>query len=113
MGYGFDDRDHDGGNCTARTLADPTGAFLSALLYGGPFLAVTSFARRCLKSQACTAAIAALTIAFGIGQCIGPVLSGALSDGPDGVRGELWLSVGILTVGAIVGAFQRDLKEEC
>jgi predicted MFS family arabinose efflux permease len=95
----------------------PTGAFLSALLFGGSFLAVlaavTSFARRCLKSHAWTAAIAALTIAFGIGQCIGPVLSGALSDGPDGVRAGLWLSVGILTVGAIVGAFQRDLKEEC
>jgi hypothetical protein len=29
------------------------------------------------------------------------------------VRAGLWLSVGILTVGAIVGAFQRDLKEEC
>lgn len=42
--------------------------------------AVTSFARRAAKPHAWNSAIAALTVAFGVGQCIGPVLSGALSD---------------------------------
>ncbi|HEY4254636.1 MAG TPA: YbfB/YjiJ family MFS transporter, partial [Roseomonas sp.] len=78
-------------------------AYASSVLFGGSVLAViaavTSFARRAARPHAWTAAIAALTIAFGIGQCIGPLLSGALSDGPDGVRAGLWLSVAILAVG--------------
>ncbi|WP_414451970.1 YbfB/YjiJ family MFS transporter [Burkholderia sp. 22PA0099] len=88
------------------------GAFLSAILFGGSFLAViaavTSFARRAAKPHAWTSAIAALTIAFGLGQCIGPVLSGALSDGPNGVRVGLWLSVGILMAAAVIAALQPE-----
>jgi predicted MFS family arabinose efflux permease len=90
----------------------PAGAYLSAVLFGGSFLAVlaavTSFARRAVKPHALTAAIATLTVAFGIGQCVGPVLSGALSDGPDGLRAGLWLSVGILALATVVAAFQRE-----
>jgi predicted MFS family arabinose efflux permease len=90
----------------------PIGAYLSSILFGGSVLAViaavTSFARRAAKPHALTAAIAALTIAFGIGQCIGPLLSGSLSDGPNGVRTGLWLSVGILIVATIVAAFQPE-----
>jgi predicted MFS family arabinose efflux permease len=90
----------------------PAGAYLSALLFGGSFLAVlaavTSFARRAVKPHALTAAIATLTVAFGIGQCIGPVLSGALSDGPNGLRAGLWLSAGILALATVVAALQRE-----
>jgi predicted MFS family arabinose efflux permease len=90
----------------------PTGAYLSAILFGGSFLAViaavTSFARRAAKPHAWTAAIGALTISFGIGQCIGPVLSGALSDGANGIRSGLWLSVGILITATIIAAFQPE-----
>jgi predicted MFS family arabinose efflux permease len=90
----------------------PTGAYLSSILFGGSVLAViaavTSFARKAAKPHAWTAAIAALTIAFGIGQCVGPLLSGALSDGPNGVRAGLWLSVGILVVASVVAAFQPE-----
>ena len=88
------------------------GAYVSAMLFGGSFLAViaavTSFARRAAQPHAWTSAIAALTTTFGIGQCIGPVLSGALSDGPGGVREGLWLSVGILVVACMVAALQAD-----
>jgi predicted MFS family arabinose efflux permease len=94
----------------------PAGAYLSAILFGGSFLAVvaavTSFARRAFKPQVWTTAIAVLTVAFGIGQCIGPVLSGALSDGANGVRAGLWLSVGILAVASIVALFQREPMEQ-
>lgn len=94
----------------------PAVAYLSALAFGGSFLAVlaavSSFARRSVEPHALTAAIAALTIAFGIGQCIGPVLSGALSDGPDGVRTGLWLSVGILVAGILMAILQREPKNE-
>jgi predicted MFS family arabinose efflux permease len=90
----------------------PAGAYLSAILFGGSFLAVpaaaTSFARRAAKPHAWTAAIAALTVAFGLGQCIGPLLSGALSDGASGVRAGLWLSVGILALATFVAVFQPE-----
>ena len=88
------------------------GAYLSALLFGGSFLAVvtaaTTFARKAAPPRAWTAAIAALTVAFGLGQCIGPVLSGALSDGPAGVRAGLWLSVVVLMVATVVALLQRE-----
>ncbi|MCX4163024.1 MULTISPECIES: YbfB/YjiJ family MFS transporter [Paraburkholderia] len=94
------------------TWPTAAGAYLSAILFGGSFLAVvaavTSFARRAAQPHAWTAAIAALTVAFGVGQCIGPILSGALSDGPSGIRAGLWLSVGILTLSVVAAAFQRE-----
>jgi predicted MFS family arabinose efflux permease len=94
----------------------PVGAYLSAILFGGSFLAVlaavTSFARRAHQPHAWTAVIAALTIAFGLGQCIGPLLSGALSDGPNGVRAGLWLSVGILAIGTFVAALQPEPSKQ-
>ena len=90
----------------------PAGAYLSALLFGGSFLAVlaavASFARRAFPPHAVTAAIGTLTVVFGIGQRIGPVLSGALADEPSGLKAGLWLSVAISGVGAVVAAFQRE-----
>lgn len=87
-------------------------AYLSALLFGGSFLstitAVTSFARRAAPAEAWTRAIAALTVAFGIGQCVGPILSGYLSDGPGGVHMGLEVSAMILLASAVVIAFQRE-----
>jgi len=87
-------------------------AYLSALLFGGSFLstitAVTSFARRAAPPEAWTKAIAALTVAFGIGQCVGPLLSGYLSDGPNGVRRGLEVSAAILLASAVVIVFQRE-----
>lgn len=87
-------------------------AYLSALLFGGSFLstitAVTSFARRAAPPEAWTKAIAALTVAFGIGQCIGPLLSGYLSDGTQGVRTGLAVSTAILLASALAIAFQRE-----
>jgi hypothetical protein len=96
--------------------SEAAGAYLSAVLFGGSFLAVlaavTSFARRSAKPHAWTAAIAALTIAFGLGQCIGPLLSGALSDGANGIRAGLWLSVGILAIGTFVAVLQPEPSEQ-
>jgi predicted MFS family arabinose efflux permease len=87
-------------------------AYMSALLFGGSFLstitAVTSFARRAAPADAWTRAIAALTVAFGLGQCVGPILSGHLSDGPEGVRVGLEVSAMILLASAVVIAFQRE-----
>jgi predicted MFS family arabinose efflux permease len=89
-------------------------AYLSAALFGGSFLstitAVTSFARRAAPPEAWTRAIAALTVAFGAGQCIGPILSGYLSDGPNGVRAGLQISAAILLTAAVVISFQRERR---
>jgi predicted MFS family arabinose efflux permease len=90
-------------------------AYLSALIFGGSFLsvitAVTSFVRRAAPPEAWTKAIAALTVAFGIGQCVGPTLSGYLSDGPTGVRLGLKVSVAILVASATLIAFQRERRD--
>ncbi len=87
------------------------GAFASAVLFGGSFLtvptAVTAFARRAHDPHHWTVVIAALTVAFALGQCLGPVLAGVLSDGPGGVRAGLTLSVVILAAGALLAAAQR------
>ncbi|QEI06913.1 YbfB/YjiJ family MFS transporter [Pigmentiphaga aceris] len=100
------------GAVVALVWPGPVGAYLSALLFGGSFLAVVAsaaaFARKSAPPQSWTAAIGAMTIAFGLGQCIGPVLSGLLSDGPSGVRAGLWVSVGILMVGVMVAAWQPE-----
>lgn len=87
-------------------------ALLSALLFGGSFLnvvaAVTAIARRVLPPHAWTGGIAALTVVFAIGQCVGPVLSGVLSDRSGGVRLGLALSAGLLLLGAVIALGQGD-----
>ena len=94
----------------------PGAAYLSAILFGGSFLsvvaAVTAFARKAARPHAWTAVIAAFTVVFGLGQSVGPILSGALSDGPSGIRSGLWLSVGLLAAGSIVAVFQGEPSAE-
>lgn len=89
-------------------------AFASAVVFGGSFLsvvtAVTDLARRMVPEHAVTAAIVALTTAFALGQCAGPILAGVLSDGPSGVRAGLTLSVAILAAGALVSLAQRERR---
>lgn len=89
-----------------------TTAFASAALFGGAFLAViaavTSFARRNSPPHAWTAAIGALTVSFGLGQCLGPIVSGALSDLAGGVEFGLTISISLLAVAALVGIAQKE-----
>lgn len=84
---------------------------LSAVLFGASFLtvvtAITLVARRSLLPHHWTPAIAALTVAFALGQCTGPILAGVLSDGPAGLRIGLGLSPGVLAAGALVALAQR------
>ncbi len=87
-------------------VSHSSGAALgSALLFGGSFLsvvtAVTSVVRRTVQPHHWTGAIAGLTVAFALGQCLGPILAGVLSDGPAGLRLGLEVSVGVLFVGTL------------
>jgi predicted MFS family arabinose efflux permease len=85
-------------------------ALVSAALFGASFLAVviatTAVARRSLAQHHWTPAIGTLTVAFAAGQCFGPVLAGALSDGAAGLRLGLWLSAGVLAAGAVIALAQ-------
>lgn len=74
--------------------------YASAALFGVAFLAVvasvTHVARTALPPAEWTAAIAALTIGFALGQCAGPLLSGVLADRSGGIEAGLVLSAAIL-----------------
>jgi predicted MFS family arabinose efflux permease len=88
-------------------------ALLSAVLFGATVMAVpsaaTAFVRKSQPEAAWTAALGRLTVIFGLGQCLGPLLSGALSDTSSaGIRTGLSVSAGILLAGALAAAFQAE-----
>ncbi|GAA1707306.1 YbfB/YjiJ family MFS transporter [Fodinicola feengrottensis] len=83
----------------------PVAWFGSAVLFGGSFLtvvtAITGCAQQMLPPDRWAAAIAALTIAFAIGQCVGPVLAGTLSDRVGGVPAGLAIGAALLGVSTL------------
>lgn len=85
-------------------------AYSSAVIFGGSFLStpasVAGCARQLLPQRYWTNAVAALTVIFALGQCIGPVLAGAVSDGPDGVRAGLLLGAGLLAASVFTTVLQ-------
>lgn len=88
----------------------PEIVMVSAALFGGSFLsvvtAITAVARRSLKSHHFTPAIAGLTVAFALGQTLGPVLTGIISSGSGGLSIGLGASGGLLIIGAFVSLAQ-------
>lgn len=84
----------------------------SAALFGCSFFAVvaatTAFVRRNVPKRAWPSAIGRLTVAFGLGQTIGPVATGWLSDWRGSLTDGLWVSAGLLLVAALIGWRQRD-----
>lgn len=93
-------------------IATRPAVFASAVLFGGSFLivptSVTAFVRKAAPPRMWTAAIAALTVVFAIGQCIGPWLSGVVSDTSYGVAGGLLLSGAVLAGAALIALLQRE-----
>lgn len=91
-------------------------AIASAIIFGGSFMAgptaVTVLARRMLPAHAWTSGIALLTVAFSVGQAVGPLVSGLLSDSSGGIAKGLWLSVVLLAVSAAVALIQRERTVE-
>jgi predicted MFS family arabinose efflux permease len=86
---------------------------LSALVFGIAFFAVvtstTAFVRFNYPPAAWPTAIAAMTISFGIGQTVGPVMVGAITDAMGSLSYALNVSAAMLVLGAILSAFQRRL----
>jgi MFS family permease len=86
---------------------------ISALVFGVAFFAVvgstTAFVRYNYPPVAWPKGIAAMTIAFGIGQTLGPIAVGAITDAMGSLSYALNVSAAMLAVGAIAAAFQPRL----
>src|SRR5690606_23139855 len=93
--------------------AGPAGVAVSAVLFGGSFLAVvsviTEVLRRALDERAWAAGIALFTVAFSAGQMLGPILSGALSDRTGTLSSGFAGSAVVLAVSAGVAVLQNDV----
>src|SRR6202161_4992511 len=89
---------------------------LSALVFGVSFFAVvastTAFVRFNSPPSAWPKGIAAMTIAFGIGQTLGPTAVGAVTDAFGSLSYALNVSAALLVLGAILVAFQRRLAQK-
>jgi predicted MFS family arabinose efflux permease len=87
----------------------------SALVFGIAFFAVvgstTAFVRFNYPPSAWPKGIAAMTIAFGIGQTLGPTAVGAVTDAFGSLSYALNVSAAMLAVGAIAAAFQGKLPK--
>jgi predicted MFS family arabinose efflux permease/nucleotide-binding universal stress UspA family protein len=87
-------------------------ALVSAVVFGAGFMAgptaATVLARRMLPAHGWTTGIALLTVAFSVGQGIGPLVAGLLSDSAGGITRGLWLSVVLLALAAAVALTQRE-----
>jgi predicted MFS family arabinose efflux permease len=87
---------------------------VSALVFGVSFFAIvgstTAFVRFNWPPSAWPKGIAAMTIAFGIGQTLGPTAVGAITDALGNLSYALNASAIMLALGAVAAAFQRKLK---
>ena len=109
--------DHSRRQRVRRRAADlrhsPILLAISALVFGVAFFAVvgstTAFVRFNYPPAAWPTGIAAMTIAFGIGQTLGPIVVGAISDAVGSLSFALNVSATMLALGATAAAFQRQL----
>jgi predicted MFS family arabinose efflux permease len=87
--------------------------FVSAFAFGSVFLAVvaatTAFVRHNYPPAAWPSGVGVMTVAFGLGQMIGPVLSGTISDLSGNLAFALQAATALLAFAAVLALFQRDL----
>jgi predicted MFS family arabinose efflux permease len=88
---------------------------VSALVFGVAFFAVvgstTAFVRFNYPVAGWPAGIAIMTIAFGIGQTLGPIAVGAVTDALGNLSYALNVSAAMLVLGAVLAAFQGKLAK--
>ena len=89
----------------------PVAMLLSAILFGGSFLAgptsTAIVAQRQLPAAAWTAAISLMTVGFAFGQTVSPILAGAISDATASIAAGFWVSSLLLGCAACVNLLQR------
>ncbi|MET3912087.1 MFS family permease [Bradyrhizobium sp. S3.3.6] len=85
----------------------------SAVVFGVAFFAVvgstTAFVRFNYPSEVWPRAIAAMTISFGVGQTLGPIVVGAITDALGSLSYALNVSAGLLALGAVAALCQRKV----
>lgn len=86
----------------------------SGVLFGSVFLAVvaatTVLVRHNLPPAAWPAGIGAFTVAFALGQVLGPALVGSIADGPGGLERGLVVSASVLLLAALLASRQKPLQ---
>lgn len=88
----------------------PTAMLVSAIVFGGSFMAgpaaITIVAQRQLPVSSWTAAISLLTVGFAFGQAIGPIVAGAISDATGSIAAGVWASPVLLGIAACANLLQ-------
>ena len=98
---------------TIPALVWPTAwaVIASALIFGASFMAgpaaVSVVAQRVLSASSLTWGLALLTASFSLGQSIGPLLGGWISDATGSLSAGLWLGPVLLLLGAAASLRQR------
>ena len=86
-------------------------AMVSAVVFGACFMAgpaaISLVAQRMLTVSSLTWGLALLTADFSLGQSIGPVLAGWISDTTGTLQSGLWLGPVLRVVGALVSLLHR------
>ncbi|WP_234041521.1 YbfB/YjiJ family MFS transporter [Erythrobacter aureus] len=99
------------GTILALAVTDHATLLLSAIVFGGSFLAVVAGVANALESevtsQAYSKALGTLTAAFSAGQIVGPLMTGVVSDRSAGLTHGLWLSAMLLLAGSLI-AWSHD-----
>jgi len=89
----------------------PAALFGSAILFGAAVMAmpgaVTVVVKNSRPPRAWTPLLGRLTVAFGVGQCAGPLATGLLADSAAGITTGLLASAGLLLLAAAAAACQR------
>ncbi|GAA5168492.1 YbfB/YjiJ family MFS transporter [Ornithinimicrobium tianjinense] len=87
-------------------VTEPWAFFVSGLVVGGTFLSVvtamTVGVREALPAALWTSGLAFATVAFGVGQTVGPWLTGWFSDVVGSLGAGLVLSAALLVAGAVL-----------
>lgn len=87
--------------------------FISGLVFGAVFLSVvastTALVRHNLPPASWSAGISAFTTVFALGQIAGPIVVGAIADGPAGLERGLMVSAAALLIGAVLASRQKAL----
>jgi predicted MFS family arabinose efflux permease len=93
----------------------PSATFVSALMFGGSFMAVvttvTGAARDAVVPAAWPVVLGRLTVAFGTGQVVGPLAIGRLADSSGGLRAGVAASALLLGLAAIVARTGRATRQ--
>jgi predicted MFS family arabinose efflux permease len=94
-------------------IAHPFAAFVSGTLFGATFLSAvastTAFVRHNLPANQWPRGINAFTIVFALGQIVGPVVIGKVSDSAGLTHGLVYSAL-VLAAGAVVACCQSPLE---